>query len=107
MYVCMFAWFLQVETDIWATFFAIVAHKGIETFALATTLTRSGVSTTMFNCLTGSFALVTPVAILIGTLLSASSLSSTGSTTDTTEGDGPVWIPFLVSFSSGMFVYIG
>ena len=91
---------LGVEEDIWATFLAIITHKGIETFALATALTRSGMSTLRFLVMTMVFALVTPSGIVAGLLLRHSE-------PDAASGSDPAWVAHVVAFSSGMFVFIG
>ena len=98
---------VEDDDDIWATFLAIVAHKGIEAFALASTLSRNrALSSTAYWVLTVGFSFVTPTAVMVGAALrgDSQSLGSSGSGADEEE---PAWVASLVSVSAGMFVYIG
>jgi zinc transporter ZupT len=56
----------------WGLTFAIVAHKGVATFALGTSVVRSGVSTLEYALAMLPFCCVTPVGVLVGMSIQSS-----------------------------------
>ena len=56
----------------WGLTFAIVAHKGVATFALGTSVVRSGVSACEYVLAMLPFCCVTPVGVLVGMSIQSS-----------------------------------
>ena len=77
-------------------FIAILAHKGSESFSLATTLSRSPLSLTRVNILFLSFAMVTPIGIALGSVVSHHFVSTSG----------VLATAFFNALAAGTFLYI-
>ena len=77
----------------WALTFAIVAHKGIATFALGTSIVRQGVSTYEYLMSMLPFCFVTPAGVLVGM-----SIQNSGNTLLTNT---------VLSLAGGTFICIG
>ena len=78
-------------------FFAVIAHKGSESFALAVNLHRHLVSATNIKKIILFFALVTPLGIFIASLVTY--LLQTGS--------GSLLGAILDAVTAGTFLYLG
>jgi len=77
---------------LWSGMAAIVAHKGLATFTLATCFIKAGCPTCSLVFYIGLFSLVTPLGIFCGSLISSAD--------NTTNG-------ILVGLAGGSFLYIG
>jgi len=79
-------------SDIWSGIIAVVAHKGLASFTLANCFVKAKASKFALISSMSFFSLVTPLGIMVGSLL------STGSSA--TEG-------VLIGLAGGSFIYIG
>ncbi len=77
--------------------FAILAHKGFETFALMTGLSRYWQDKTRLQLALCVFALMTPIGILLGGVLQYHLASSHQS----------VWLSYLNAVAAGTLLFIG
>jgi len=77
---------------LWSGMAAIVAHKGLATFTLATCFIKSGCAMCSLVFYIGFFSLVTPFGIFCGSLISSADNPSIG---------------ILVGLAGGSFLYIG
>ncbi len=77
-------------------FFAILAHKSSESFALAVILNRSHLSLKNVILLVGLFSLMTPFGILLGMLISDA----------ITWGTGQLLAATFNAFAAGSFLYM-
>lgn len=77
-------------------FIAILAHKGSESFSLATTLSRSPLSLLRVNTLFFAFAMVTPIGIALGSVVSHHFVSTSG----------VLATAFFNALAAGTFLYI-
>lgn len=77
-------------------FIAVLAHKGSESFSLVTILNRSSLSLTRINVLFLSFALVTPLGIVLGNLAAQHFVSTSG----------VLVTAFCNALAAGTFLYI-
>jgi len=77
---------------LWSGMIALVAHKGLATFTLATCFIKAGCPRTTLTCYIALFSIVTPFGILCGSLM-----ASAGGATD----------GVLIGFAGGSFLYIG
>ena len=73
---------------------AIMAHKGLAAYALTNNLTMTGASRAQLCTIVLMFSIVTPIGIIIGTVL------------DAQLGHGQ-WTSYLIAVASGVFLYVG
>lgn len=78
--------------DLWSGIIAVVAHKGLATFTLATCFIKADVATRTLVFYMLLFSLVTPLGIIIGSMLTSAG--------GATEG-------VLIGLAAGSFIYIG
>ncbi len=78
-------------------FFAIVAHKGAASFALATKLRRDNLTSTKTMSLIFIFSLMTPIGILAATAISSVFMTHPGNVLEASFN----------AFAAGTFLYIG
>jgi len=79
-------------SDLWSGMIAIIAHKGMATFTLATCFIKAGCTGVRLTIYIFVFSLVTPLGILCGT---------------TITDDGGATEGILVGLAGGSFLYIG
>jgi len=79
-------------SEIWSGIIAVVAHKSLASFTLSTCFINGGASTSSWLFYMLIFSLVTPLGIMVGSLL--------------TTGEGAIE-GVLVGLAAGSFIYIG